>query len=165
MRTSQAHLRDEERKLPPELSEETKAVIRTLSFVADSLYDLEVIRDPEAFSLMRTPSLVPVTPGTVRSLYVNPSGKLACVCHVRVEGYTPGTTIRLILDSDQSRCTVARARIVKEDEMPFARFVLEPNQEVFVDVSDPSGGAQSTFNVVVTPIHLQGRGGVIRNSG
>ena len=76
--------------------------------------------------------------------------------YVRAETYSPGIASHLILDIDQTRTTLAKAKMVKYAVAPEATLLLEPNQRLYADVTDSSGGLQATFVVTATVISLPG---------
>ena len=117
--------------------------------------NLEIIRAPETFAFLRAAKGIPVTPGTVEEIAAN-AGNTTIVVYVRAETYSPGLAAHLILDTDKSRCTLARARVVKHSITPEAKVLLEPNQKLYADVTDSSGGLQATFRVTVSVLPLVG---------
>lgn len=127
----------------------------------DALVNLEIVRSPETFAFLRSSTGVDVTPGTPEEIAANKSGVLIVV-YVRAETYSPGIASHLILDVDKNKCTLARARVVKHSVSPEAKVLLEPNQKLYADVTDSSGGAQLTFRVTASPIPLQGASSVFK---
>lgn len=132
-----------------------------LPAVADAVYDAAVINDPSVFSTLGNASPTAVTPGTPVAVFVNqqPTPRM---CHVRLEPFDAGSKQLLILDTDQTKCTKARAAITVSDVGPRAKVVVAPNQTLYADCTDASGGTQATFSVAVVPIPLPaGRRGAL----
>lgn len=121
----------------------------------DTLVNLEIIRSPETFAFLKAVGGTDIAPGSPQEIAKNGSNVLIVV-YVRAETFGTGTAGHLILDTDLNKCTLARARVVKYGAVPEAKVLLEPNQKLYADVTDSSGGAQATFRVTTAPIPLQG---------
>ena len=117
--------------------------------------NLAILQSPETFAFTKTPNSTDITPGTAREVAANKSNELVAV-YVRAETYSPGIASHLILDIDQTRTTLAKAKMVKYAVAPEATLLLEPNQRLYADVTDSSGGLQATFVVTATVISLPG---------
>ena len=121
----------------------------------DTTINLEIVRAPETFVFLRAPKAVDITPGSAKEIVRN-EGNVPLVVYIRAETYSPGLAAHLILDVDKERCTLARARLVKHSVAPDAKILLDQNQKLFADVTDSSGGVQTTFRITVTTIPLAG---------
>lgn len=115
--------------------------------------DASLLSNPEQFAPFGSPKPTAVTPGTVVAVYQNQT-LFKQVCHVRLETYQTNDGI-LILDTENTRCTLKKALIVKAGMHPAARVVLPPNSTLYADCVDSSAGNQSTFSVVVVPLDVR----------
>lgn len=162
LKLSTAGMGPETRGLISALSRGFAAVLALVSRGIDTLVNLEVLRSPETFAFIRSSTGTDITPGAPEEVAANKSNVLIVV-YVRAETYSPGIASHLILDVDANKCTLARARVVKHSVSPEAKVLLEPNQKLYADVTDSSGGVQATFRVTTSAIPLQGSTAVFKD--
>lgn len=154
---------DQNNRFGPETVALMSVLVQGFSLLASLLHkvidqeaNLAILRSPDAFSFIKTPNSVSVTPGTAIEIAANKSNE-SVVVYVRAETYAPGISSHLILDTEVTRTTLARARLVKYSVAPEAIVLLEANQKLYADVTDSSGGLQATFSVTATVMQLSGQ--------
>lgn len=150
---------------------ETLATLRLLSrgfgslaallrFVANTVFNLQVLADAAPFVTDQKTKVVKVTPDTPTPIYSNDSGTYLAL-YVEAESYLAGSTVidtLLALDLDKDACTFGGAKRRKAGAFPGVTLWVPPNTKLFARVLDSSGGTQATFNVNVTPVPLRGTG-------
>lgn len=155
-------------QLPPGLSQDVAglllAILQALAqqgalFNAnvDALYNLAAIQDPEAFALVVSPRVTPITPGAAggTSVYQNLT-TVHSACHVRMEMLENDTNVYFYLSPDDTNPTTARAVIGKQGAAPTAKVIVGPQQTLYARVTTQNGNSTAR-NVIVIPVPLRGR--------
>lgn len=152
---------------------ETRALLGELASLIDALWDVEVVRNVEAFAYTGKVQRTAITPNAAGTgleaadaveLYKNVQ-RVPVVVYVTLEGVEAGTDAWLTGSTEDTDGTVqSRAGWRDFGAAPKLRALLLPGQTLFVNASSPSG-ASAAFQLIWVAVPLRGRGPIFPDEG
>lgn len=120
-----------------------------------AIRDQGVLANPFAFlgSKEWGSSPVIITPGVPQMVFKH-TGSHPMLLVIQAMGSANANRNYLMMSPTEVGCTISLAKRFDFDTAPKLSVVLGPNEEAWVDVTDPDGGAaEQTINFSIVPLH------------